>query len=44
MSAGGEFEIWLNEEGRDLLVREQQALDQTNDHFHMMPSDVRLVA
>jgi hypothetical protein len=33
----GEFEIWLNEEGRDLLVRELQALKATsgNDHFHL---------
>jgi hypothetical protein len=41
----GEFEIWLNEEGRDLLVRELQALKvriprmlkatSGNDHFHL---------
>ena len=31
----GEFELWLNEEGRDLLVRELLNLDQGRDHFHM---------
>jgi hypothetical protein len=30
----------LNREGRDLLVRELQALNESNDHFHMMPSDI----
>jgi hypothetical protein len=40
MTAGGELEIWLNEGGRDLLVRRLQALSEMNDHFHMMPSDV----
>jgi hypothetical protein len=39
VTAGGVLEIWLNREGRDLFVRELQALDETNDHFHMMPSD-----
>ena len=33
----GEIEIWLNEQGRDLLVRELQALDEKNDHFHLSP-------
>jgi len=31
----GELEIWLNPEGRDLLVRELQALSPMNDHFHL---------
>jgi hypothetical protein len=34
------LEIWLNKEGRDLLVRKLQALSESNDHFHMAPSDV----
>jgi len=33
----GELEIWLNETGRDLLVRELQALSVKNDHFHLAP-------
>jgi hypothetical protein len=37
MNKAGELEIWLNEEGRDLLVRELQQLSQKNDHFHIMP-------
>ena len=40
LTAGGEFEIWLNEEGRNLLVRELQALSESNDHFHLMPNDI----
>ena len=35
MTAGGEFEIWLNEAGRDFLVAELQALSERNDHFHL---------
>jgi hypothetical protein len=31
----GQLELWLNPEGRDLLVRELQALSATNDHFHL---------
>jgi hypothetical protein len=38
LTVGGELEIWLNEEGRDLLVRKLQALGETNDHFHLAPS------
>ncbi len=36
-TAEGEVEIWLNEEGRDLLVKELNALgmNKNNDHFHM---------
>ena len=37
LTAGGEFEIWLNEEGRDLLVRELKQLNENNEHFHLMP-------
>lgn len=32
---GGELEIWLNKEGRDLLVRELTGLSETSDHFHL---------
>ena len=35
----GELEIWLNESGRDLLVRELQRLDERHEHFHLMPED-----
>ena len=34
-----ELEIWLNEEGRDLLIRELQALNEKSEHFHLAPSD-----
>lgn len=35
MSERGELEIWLNEQGRDLLVRELRALSEQSDHFHL---------
>jgi hypothetical protein len=35
LNAKGEFEIWLNPEGRDVLVKELQGLSETNDHFHL---------
>ena len=35
----GELEIWLNEQGRDLLVRELQHLSEKRDHFHLGPSE-----
>ena len=38
LNAEGELEIWLNPEGRDLLVKELQGLSETNDHFHLRPS------
>jgi hypothetical protein len=38
LNAHGELEIWLNSEGRDVLVKELQELSETNDHFHLMPS------
>lgn len=37
LNAKGELEIWLNPEGRDILVRELQGLTETNDHFHLGP-------
>jgi hypothetical protein len=33
LNAEGEFEIYINEEGRDLLVQELQRLDKGNEHF-----------
>ena len=35
LAAGGELEIWISEEGRDLLVRKLQALSETSEHFHL---------
>jgi hypothetical protein len=40
LTAKGEFEIWLNEQGRDLLVRKLQHLSEKNDHFHLGPKDI----
>ena len=37
----GEFELWLNKEGRDLLVRELLNLDEGRDHFHMADAGMR---
>jgi hypothetical protein len=37
ITSGGEFELWMNGEGRDLLVKELQQLDERNDHFHIAP-------
>ena len=37
LTASGEFEIWINEKGRDLLVQEMQRLSENNDHFHLGP-------
>ena|ERR1051325_2638931 len=31
----GEVEIWINESGRDLLVKELSELNNRNDHFHL---------
>jgi hypothetical protein len=31
----GVVEVWLNGEGRDLLVRKLQLLNDGNDHFHL---------
>jgi hypothetical protein len=40
LTAGGELEIWLNEQGRDLLVKELQHLSEKWDHFHFGPKDL----
>jgi hypothetical protein len=37
LNGKGEFEMWLNPEGRDILVKELQGLSETNDHFHLGP-------
>jgi hypothetical protein len=31
----GQFEIWINEAGRDLLVKQLLALSEHNEHFHL---------
>lgn len=31
----GAFEIWVNEAGRELLIRELQGLSEGWDHFHL---------
>ncbi len=36
-SKTGELEVWLNEAGRDLLVKELQNLSEHSDHFHLGP-------
>ena len=35
----GELEIWLNEAGRDLLVKELKHLSERSDHFHFAPEE-----
>jgi hypothetical protein len=37
INSAGEFELWLNPEGRDLLVKQLLALSESNDHFHLAP-------
>jgi hypothetical protein len=36
----GQLEIWLNEAGRDLLVKELQHLSERSDHFHLGPEEL----
>lgn len=38
MTGDGELEIWVNPQGRDLLVQELLKLSEGNDHFHLSPS------
>lgn len=40
LTATGELEIWLNEQGRDLLVRELGGLSEKSDHFHLGPKGI----
>lgn len=35
----GQLEIWLNQAGRDLLVKELQHLSERSDHFHLNPEE-----
>jgi hypothetical protein len=35
LTAGDEFEIHLNDEGRSLLIQKLQSLSEKNDHFHL---------
>ena len=35
MTARGELEIYINEAGRDLLVKELKHLSEKSDHFHL---------
>jgi hypothetical protein len=44
LTADGELEIWLNPEGRDLLVGELQHLNERWEHFHMAAEDMGEVA
>lgn len=37
LTSDGNLEIFLNEEGRNLLVRELQALNEEHEHFHLAP-------
>lgn len=32
---GGSFDIWVNEAGRELLIKELQGLSERWDHFHL---------
>jgi hypothetical protein len=41
LNAGGVIEIWMNEDGRDLLLRELQGLNENNDHLHLAPMTAR---
>jgi hypothetical protein len=38
----GFLEIWMNEAGRDLLVRELLGLDEKWDHFHLDPNETAI--
>ena len=35
MTDDGEFELYINPEGRDTLVKELLSLNEKNDHFHL---------
>jgi hypothetical protein len=39
-SPDGFLQIWLNPEGRDLLVEQLQRLSEHSDHFHIVPEDM----
>ncbi len=46
LTPGGQFELFLNEKGRDELVKLLATLDKDNDHVHLAPEsfgmDVRV--
>jgi hypothetical protein len=44
LSAEGEFQIRLNPEGREALIKALQGLSETNDHFHLGPNGFAEVA
>jgi hypothetical protein len=35
LTANGEFEMYLNDEGRNVLIRELQSLNERAEHFHL---------
>ena len=35
ITSSGEFELRMNGEGRDLLVKELQGLNESNEHIHL---------
>ncbi len=37
ISKNGEFQVFLNETGRDLLVEKLKQLSKDYDHFHLQP-------
>ena len=39
LRADGELELWINSEGRDLLVQELLGLGEERDHIHLTPKD-----
>ena len=40
VTSGGEFELWMNAEGRDFLVRKLQQLNESNEHIHIGPKSM----
>lgn len=37
LTPGGSLEMFFNEEGRQLFIRELSNLNEKNDHFHFAP-------
>ena len=37
LTKNGQFELWLNEAGRDKLIELLQSLDRDDEHFHIAP-------
>jgi hypothetical protein len=40
LTTSGELEIWLNEQGRDLLLKELSHLGPKRNHFHFGPAEI----